>query len=42
MPCMKGIQNVTSQEISVQQIDGGVGVPGSNPTILLDSQVLLP
>ena len=39
---MKGIQNVTHQEISAQQINGRVGVPGSNPTILLASQVLLP
>jgi hypothetical protein len=39
---MKGIQNITHQEISAKQIYGSVGVPRSNPTTLLDSQVLLP
>lgn len=42
MPCLKGSQNVTSQEISAQQIYGRVGVLGNNPTILPASQVLLP
>lgn len=31
-PCMRGIQNITHQEISAQQRDGSVGVPGSIPT----------
>lgn len=38
---MKGIQNITHQEISAQQIDGSVGVPESNPTTSPDLQILL-
>lgn len=38
---MRGIQNVTHQEISAQQRDGSVGVPGSIPTTSPDSQIRL-